>query len=277
MIANELVSRGIDYILQHIDEEISIEDVANHCHFSKYYFSRIFKAETGESIYAFIKRLKMEHSAISIKLEKEKTITDIGIDYGYSSSNYSSAFKKHHHIAPADFRKKPHGTSVPHPFDTDRHDSFQSYEAYALRTQIQECDDLTFLYERYIGNYLDLGKNWSAFTEKYQGWIKEDTLLIERFYHDPAVTGIDQCMYDIGITVDRCCPLSNVSTICGGRFAVYRFDGLIEDIFMSLQGLYTVWLVNSSYRMEESYGLNIYRAVDRENRHVVMDFCIPVK
>ncbi|MHC1722338.1 MAG: helix-turn-helix transcriptional regulator [Aminipila sp.] len=79
-----------------MDEEISIEDVANHCHFSKYYFSRVFKSETGESIYAFIKRLKMEQSAINLKIEKQKSITEIGFDYGYSPSNYSCAFKKHH-------------------------------------------------------------------------------------------------------------------------------------------------------------------------------------
>lgn len=45
-------------------------------------------------MYALIKRLKMEQSAIVLKVEKEKTIIDIGLDYGYSASNYSSAFKK---------------------------------------------------------------------------------------------------------------------------------------------------------------------------------------
>ncbi len=96
MIKNELVKQSIDYIVQHLDEEISIEDVADYCHFSKYYFSRVFKAETGESIYAFIKRLKMDQSAVSLKVEKDKSITEIGFDYGYSPSNYSTAFKLHH-------------------------------------------------------------------------------------------------------------------------------------------------------------------------------------
>lgn len=60
MITNELVIKSIDYIMEHLEEEISIEEVADYCHLSKFYFSRVFKAETGESIYAFIKRLKME-------------------------------------------------------------------------------------------------------------------------------------------------------------------------------------------------------------------------
>ncbi|WP_456008999.1 AraC family transcriptional regulator, partial [Clostridium butyricum] len=80
MKTNEVVNQAITYIMKHIDESITIEDVAEHCHFSKYYFSRIFKNETGESIYGFIKRLKLEQSAFRLKVERERTITDIGFD-----------------------------------------------------------------------------------------------------------------------------------------------------------------------------------------------------
>lgn len=277
MIKNELVSRSIDYILQHIDEEISIEDVADHCHFSKFYFSRVFKAETGESIYSFIKRLKMEQSAINLKLEKDKTITDIGVGYGYSSSNYSSAFKKHHNVSPVEFRKAADADCIPDPFHEDRHSSFRPFGEYDRKISIVELDDFTAIYERYIGNYIELGKNWSEFTEKHKAYINEHTLLIERFYDDPAITGIEHCLYDICITVDKNCPLENITTIKGGRYAVYRFDGPVEDIFTTLQGIFNVWLAGSGYEMDERYGLDIYRAIDWENMHVVMDLCIPVK
>lgn len=41
MIINETVNHAIDYILQHINEDVSVDDVAAHCHFSKYYFRRL--------------------------------------------------------------------------------------------------------------------------------------------------------------------------------------------------------------------------------------------
>lgn len=277
MITKELVNRSIDYIMQHIDEEISIEDVAEYCHFSKYYFSRVFKAETGESIYSFIKRLKMEQSAINLKLEKEKTITDIGAYYGYSSSNYSSAFKKHHNVSPAVFRKTTDTTCVPNPFKTDSHVSFQSFEEYDKHMIIQELDDFLVIYERYIGNYIELGKNWSEFMEKHKDLIKEDTLLIERFYDDPVITSVGHCLYDICLTVDKNCTLDNITTIKGGKYAVYRFEGAVEDIFTTLQGIFNVWLAGSSYEMDERYGLDIYRMIEWENMRVIMDLCIPVK
>lgn len=79
-INRELISQIIDYMLQHLDEGITIREVANHFYYSEFYFSRLFKAVTGESVYAFIKHLKMDQSAIDIKLKQQKSITDIGLD-----------------------------------------------------------------------------------------------------------------------------------------------------------------------------------------------------
>ena len=61
--------------------------------------------ETGKSIYAFIKSAKIDQSAFRLKVEKDKTITDIGYYYGYSPSNYSSVFHKEKNISPVNFRK----------------------------------------------------------------------------------------------------------------------------------------------------------------------------
>ncbi|OPZ87994.1 MAG: Right origin-binding protein [Firmicutes bacterium ADurb.Bin419] len=277
MITNELVKQSIDYIMQHLDEDISIEDVANYCHYSKYHFSRVFKAETGESIYAFIKRLIMEQSALRLKHERDKPITKIGVDYGYTSSNYSSAFKKHHNISPAEFRKVMNTTCLPHPFYPEKIARFQSFEEYDQKIRIKELEDFFVIHERYIGNYIELGKNWCEFTEKYGAYFTENTLLIERFYDDPTVTSLDQCLYDICMTVDKDCSLRNVTTIKGGKFAVYQFNGLIQDIFIDFQGVFTIWLAKSGYEMNQRYGLGIYRNVDRESMHVVLDLCIPLK
>lgn len=277
MITNELVKQSIDYIMRHLDEEISIEDVADYCHFSKYYYSRVFKAETGESIYAFIKRLKMEQSAVSLKIEKEKSITDVGFDYGYSSSNYSSAFKKHHIISPSEFRKGMNTTGEMHPFYPDMHAGFQSFEEYEKQIRIEEMDEFEVICERHIGNYIELGKNWIGFLERYKDYFKEDTLLIERSYNDPSITSVDQCVYDICMTVDKNCSMDHVTSIQRHKYAVYRFDGLVQDIFGAFLGIFNIWLPNSRYEMNERYCLGIYRTLDIENIQVVMDLCIPIK
>jgi len=277
MITNELIKQSIDYIMQHLDEEISIDDVADYCHFSKYHFSRVFKAETGESIYAFIKRLKMEYSAVRLKIEKDKSITDVGFDYGYSPSNYSSAFKKHHVISPSEFRKAMNTTCVLHPYYPDKHARFQSFEEYEKQIVIEEMEEFEVISERYIGNYIELGKNWSDFIDKYKDYFKEDTLLIERSYNDPSITSADQCVYDICMTVDKNDSIDHVTSIQGHKYAVYRYDGLIQDIFGAFLGIFNIWLPNSRYEMNERYCLGIYRTLDIEKMQVVMDLCIPIK
>lgn len=105
MITNEAVNRAIDYILEHIQDGLSVGDVAAHCHFSKYYFNRMFRQETGESVYAFIKRMKVEQSAFRMKVEPDRTVTDIGCEFGYSPSNYSWMFRQRYQTSPVNFRR----------------------------------------------------------------------------------------------------------------------------------------------------------------------------
>lgn len=277
MIKKELINQSIDYIIQHLDEDISVKEVADHFHFSQFYFCRAFKEVTGESIYAFMKRLKMDLSAVDIKLEKHKTITDIGLDYGYSSSNYSSAFTKHHHVSPVEFRKATNCTNVSNPFYPDELTGFDTFDNYNKKTKIQQLKGYLVIYERFIGNYVELKEKWILFMDKYKGYIKENTLMIERFYNDPSITDPDRCICDLCIAIDGICELDNITTIDAGEFAVYPYEGKIKDIFCCLQGLFCVWIPDSGYQMDERYGLNIYQKIDIENEWVVMDMCIPIK
>ena len=277
MIKKELINQSIDYIVQHLGDSLSIEDVAEHFHFSKYYFCRSFKEITGESVYEFIKRLKLDKSAVDIKLGRNKPITGIGMDYGYSSSNYSTAFKKHYNISPVEFRRSANVTGMPNPFYPEGCSCFDTFSNYDNKISIQELPNLLVIYERMIGNYVELKERWFAFLDSYKEYIKEDTLLLERFYDDPSITNLNSCLCDICMTTDDPCNLENVTKIKGGRFAVYTYEGRIEDIFCSVQGIFSVWFPESGYEMDKRQGLNIYRKIDRENEYVIMDLCIPIK
>lgn len=276
MDKKELVNQSIDFIMQHLDEDLSLDTVAAQFYISKYHFSRIFKNETGESIYAFIKRCKVDQSAIDMKLNPTKSITDIGLDYGYSSSNYSSLFKNHHDTSPSMFRQSIPTKSTTVPFSPEQVVHFKTAEEYSTHIDIQELNNFYVLYERFIGNYIDIEKNWYQFLDKNKSLINENTVMIERFFNDPAVTSTSQCICDICITVEHDCILKNVMWISGGKWIVYHFDGEIKDIFETLQGIFSIWLPQSGYKMIQRYGLNIYHQIDRCSHSVVMDLCIPI-
>lgn len=255
---------------------MQLDAVAAQVHLSKYHFSRIFKEETGESVYAFIKRCKVDQSAIDMKLDPAKAITDIGLDYGYSASNYSTVFRKQHDTSPAAFRRAILTRSTAVPFAPERVAHFKTAEEYTTQIGVRKLDDLFVLYERFIGSYANLEKSWYQFLDKYKTLLNEKTLLVERFFHDPAITDPAHCICDICMTVEQDQGLRNVMWISGGQWVVYRFEGEIQDIFETLQGIFSVWLPQSGYRMTRRYGLNLYRQIDRDAHRVAMDLCIPV-
>ena len=276
MDRKKLVNQSIDYIMQHLEEDLSLDALSAQFYISKYHFSRIFKEETGETVYGFIKRCKVDQSAVDIKLNPERPITDVGLDYGYSSSNYSSLFRKHHAVSPTVFRKSIPAQSAQAPFVQERIVHFKTAEEYDTCIQMKKQEDLFVLYERVIGTYEDLEKKWYLFLDKYKDFQNEKTILAERFFHDPVITSASQCICDICMTAEPDCSLDNVMRIRGGKWMVYHFDGEIKDIFETVQGIFSVWFPQSGYSMAERYGVNIYRHIERENHRVVMDLCIPV-
>lgn len=276
MIKKEIINLSIDYIIQHIDEELTIDKIAEYMHYSKFYFCRSFKSITGESLYSFIKRMKMDQSAVDIKLEKHKSITEIGMDYGYSSSNYSSAFKSHYLISPVKFRKAVTSTKIVNPFYPEELLDLNKLEV-DKKIKIQDLQEYTVIYKRVIGNYIELKEKWIQFIDMYREYITPATLMIERFFHDPSITDLTKCICDLCLTIDKKCGLGNIATIKAGKYAVYQYEGKIKDIFRALQGIFSVWLPNSGYEMDRRYGLNVYRKIEIENEFVIMDLSIPIK
>jgi AraC family transcriptional regulator len=277
MITSEVVNQAINYIMQHIGEDFSIEDVADQCHFSKYYFGKIFKEETGESIYAFIKRMKLEQSAFRLKVERGKTITDIGFDYGYSPSNYSSVFKQYHNTSPAEFRKKIAKHSMQHPFYPKIENVMESFAECNQKISIERIEDQYVIYERRIGNYQNLGQDWAAFMEKYKEYQTEKTMFLERTFDDVSITDRNSCLYDICMSVDQNCKLKNTYTIQGGKFAVYHFKGFPQQIYAAYQNMFNVWIPKSNHKIDKRYGFDCYREIDCETMYMVLDICIPIE
>ena len=59
-IRKAVINQAINYIFEHIDEDITVEDVAKYCSYSKYHLTRMFKEDTEEALYQFIKRVRLE-------------------------------------------------------------------------------------------------------------------------------------------------------------------------------------------------------------------------
>ena len=89
-----IVNQGVDFIVDNLFDKISVNMVADHCCFSRHYFNRLFKSVTNESIYSFIKRLRIETAAFKLVKFPHLSITDVAVDLGFSSSNFAAIFLK---------------------------------------------------------------------------------------------------------------------------------------------------------------------------------------
>lgn len=276
MITNEYINRAIDYILNHINEPITVDDIASHCNFSRHYFSRMFKMETGESIYEFIKRVKLEQSAFRLKVEQGRTITEVGLDYGYSPSNYSSAFKAHHEMSPIEFRRTIMEKSLVNPVFQNII-GLESFEECSKKISIETFPDTVVLFQRHKGSYNNLSDHWGAFLEKYDDYITDQTLILERTYDDPAITAKDECLYDLCMTIPEGSEAKPTCVITGGKFAVYHFKGAVKHIYSAYQNFFNVWLPRSKYEIDDRYGFEIYRKIDCISMNMEIDLYFPLK
>ena len=87
------INKAIDYINTNLDRKLCIDEISNEVCFSPFHFHRIFKSFVGESIYAYINRLRVEKAA-ALLLTTMSSVTDVAYTVGFrDSAVFARAFK----------------------------------------------------------------------------------------------------------------------------------------------------------------------------------------
>lgn len=101
-ITQELLS----YIHEHLDEALSMDEIAKKFNYSKFYIARVFKEETGSTLYKYIQNKRLEKAAISL-VETNKPIIEIAYEAQYSSPQaFTLAFRQEYSCSPQIYRKR---------------------------------------------------------------------------------------------------------------------------------------------------------------------------
>lgn len=96
---------AMDYIYSHKSENISVKDMADICHVSQSYFSRLFVKETGEKFSSYMAKLKIEWAKIILE-ETDVPIVQISEELGFNEPGYFiKIFKKYEGLTPSTYRK----------------------------------------------------------------------------------------------------------------------------------------------------------------------------
>ena len=100
------VSQCMNYIQNHTNTSVSVEDVAGEIHRSSSYIMRRFKAELGMSVGDYITRCKLQ-DACDLLLYSARSLAQISAYLGYSSQSYfQNVFKKQFGMTPMQYRKQ---------------------------------------------------------------------------------------------------------------------------------------------------------------------------
>ena len=104
--SGSVVSKAKMYINQNFSRDLTLDDVSKSVNISPYYFSKLFKEESGENFIEYLTKVRIAYGKELLK-NQELSIKEICIMSGYSDPNYfSRIFKKHESVTPSEYRER---------------------------------------------------------------------------------------------------------------------------------------------------------------------------
>lgn len=99
------IQKAIDYIENHITEELDYEEIAENAFSSPYHFQRVFSILCGYTLGEYIRNRRLALAGTELAADKIKVI-DAAVKYGYDSpDSFTRAFTRFHGITPSAARE----------------------------------------------------------------------------------------------------------------------------------------------------------------------------
>ena len=99
------IERARLYIDENYSKDISLDDVSRVVDISPYYFSRVFKDETGQNFIDYLTERRLDKARELLLSDDRLSMKEISIMVGYSDPNYfSRIFKKNVGVTPTEFK-----------------------------------------------------------------------------------------------------------------------------------------------------------------------------
>jgi AraC-like DNA-binding protein len=92
------------YILAHLDEEITLDDLAGAANYSKFHVIRIFKELTHLTPQAYVRAMRLTHAAESLR-DSDRNVVDLALQSGFDShEGFTRAFVRQFGLTPKKYR-----------------------------------------------------------------------------------------------------------------------------------------------------------------------------
>lgn len=259
------INKVIKAIIHRPCDDWTTESLANLAGISPFHFHRIFRALTGETMFAFLQRRKLLR-ALELINEGRFTLTEIALECGFDSgSSLSRAFRKHFNCTPTEYRKQHPSLLLPPPRPRAR-------KKDNLHAEIRKAPPRNVVYVERKG-LIDQNFNRAA-TEAFRaltGEIKRVNawqFMRQRVGLCPDEAGMvadEEARYQAGFFCEgdlSLLPPMNAEvrrlTIPGGKWAVTVHLGSYETIWQSWNRTYRDWLPKSGLEPRDVAPFEIY-------------------
>jgi len=96
-----------DYIEAHIQDPITLSELARAAGYSQWHAARVFKELTGKAPFEYVRALRLTKAALLLRDEQPK-IVDVAFDFVFAShEGFTRAFSRQFGVSPVDYRRNP--------------------------------------------------------------------------------------------------------------------------------------------------------------------------
>ncbi|MBI9080198.1 MAG: AraC family transcriptional regulator [Pseudodesulfovibrio sp.] len=186
------------HIQSHLDDDLTVESLAEISFFSPVHFHRIFKGLFGETVVEHIRRIRLERAASRLASSFSR-VTDSAFDAGYETvESFSRAFKKMFGCPPSKYPeqhweiiyKKIPGNVHYLPDHARNGLTFYTHEDTTLEVRVEELKPMKVAFVRHIGPYMECKTAWDTLCTwaEPKGLFRANTKFIGISHDDPTVT-----------------------------------------------------------------------------------------
>ncbi len=273
------LQRVSDHIHDHLDEPLSLTQLAELGCLSPHHWHRIYASFFGETMAATVKRLRLQRAAGDLA-RTTLPVRQVAKRSGYPNvQSFTRTFSDAYGLPPIQYRTK--GLHVQFKHATPNHHDG------AFAVHLTAIDSFEVLGVPHKGSYMDISK---SFTTLY-GWLAArrasgNGLRCVGVYFDDPFRVVEKHWRSIACVVPQATvrelaiePPLQKETVAGGRYAVLRYRGPYASMHAAYQWLFGHWLLTSGEQAADSPVFEDYlnSPLDTAPADLLTDLYMPLK
>lgn len=284
------IEKAIEYIEEHLDEEILSADIAKAAGYSLYHLAHIFTAVAGEPMGSYIQKRRLSNACKKLVCSRQRVI-DIAMESGFGSSEaFSRAFKSAYGISPAQYRKNNLNLYTGSKKMLDRETLLHIAENITRIPDIVELPALCVAGIR--GETSTLNNALPNLWKRLEVITAPDSGL----FHGRRIGICESHRSEVNILKDGNVIFSEIAgievgnfmnipdslirkIIPGGRYAVFTHKGTVSALLKTYDYIWGSWVLFTKETLDEREDFEIYdeRFLGADNISSQIDIYIPIK